>query len=125
MARHDGLDWRSSDSSRQVQAGEPLGFRCVPILIKGDWSEHWHTLGLPQWNDAVSPCCLCRAERNTFHNLANLSPARPPHPRKDGSDYERACKECEIVVEPSAAELEAIRVNCFGTSELKEAEAGA
>ena len=33
----------------QTLAGEPLGLRGAVIILKGDWAEHSHTMGMSAW----------------------------------------------------------------------------
>ena len=97
--RHDGEPWKESDEVRASMAGTPLGFRALCLFVKGDWCEYSHTLGLPAWNDGVSPCPLCFATQETFYDTNRLSVFSAGHHQKTHRHYEQSCQACELRVQ--------------------------
>lgn len=98
-ARHDGSPWIATDSYRQITAGEWLPFRAVVVLLKLDWAEMCHTVGLPAWNDHTSPCPFCFGTPGDFYQASGLSPVASAHPHKSSEDYEVACRRCETIAD--------------------------
>jgi hypothetical protein len=98
--RHDGSIWLDSDDSRCLVAGEFMLLRACLLLIKGDWAEYAHTLGLPAWN--VNPprhaCPICSALKLTWCDPGGFNVLECPCPNKTYNDYDVACQACEIVV---------------------------
>jgi hypothetical protein len=59
--RHDGRPWELVDHLRASAAGTPL-VRGALVLLKGDWAEYAHSLGMTTWSSSNDPCplCVCR-----------------------------------------------------------------
>ena len=96
--RHDGTPFGAGDEKRAAKAGQPLGYRAVCVLLKGDWSEFHHTLGLPSWADSVAPCPWCVADKSVFFDCKSLAVGSTPHAWRTASHYEQACQSCEVNV---------------------------
>lgn len=94
--RHDEKPWHQGDTTRAERAGSPLGWKAVVLFIKGDWSEYSHTLGLPTWSDSISPCPLCFVTPQQFFDSEGLSAFGTGFPKKELSDYLKACEACEL-----------------------------
>ena len=87
--RHDGTEFRESEPDRAAAAGTPLGFRCMCLLVKSDVMEYCHSMGLPGFNDAISPCPLCFATLADFwYNCESLSPLGNGFERKGAHNYD-------------------------------------
>lgn len=93
--KHDGSAFGSGDEARAAAASVPFGFKAICCLVKGDWGEMVHSLGLPAWNDSKSPCpmCLCRVE--DLYTLEGFSPLEMPAGTKTQAHYLEACVKCE------------------------------
>ena len=101
-ARHDVQPWREEDAGRASYAGEELGFRAVCVLVKGDWHEFCHTIGVPSWRDNHAPCPLCFASLASWYSPRGLSPVHMPHGTKRLEHYLAACRACTIEVDVTA-----------------------
>ena len=65
--RHDGSAFPDNDPcGRADRGGQHFGWRAAVVLLKGDWSELHHTLGLPSWSDTISPCPWCFVDKAQF-----------------------------------------------------------
>jgi hypothetical protein len=96
---HDG-PWKLG-SIRAGQSGESLGFRGVPIILKGDWAEFAGTLGFRSWMHHAHPCFRCFAtagEGGSLSRTTGISVLDAPWQKKTMDDYEQACADAEIVV---------------------------
>ena len=93
--QHDGREWSEADGDRYLNAGLALGYMAVCVLMKGDWSEYSHTLGLPSWADSVAPCPFCFATKDNWFDFRGLSALSVGHCRKTLANYEAACELCE------------------------------
>ena len=101
--RHDGaLFDTEEDHPRLAKAGSPLGFKAAPVLLKGDWAELHHTIGLPSWKDRISPCPWCMVEHHCLHECDQVSPLSSPYPAKTDCDNKAACRDCEVHVRVDA-----------------------
>ena len=99
LQRHDG-PW-PVDSASLSLAGQPLGFRAVVVIIKGDWSEFQSTLSFRAWNHVAHPCFKCFATGGpdgTIQQHTGLSPVSSPGTLKSYNDLEVACAACEVTV---------------------------
>ena len=67
--------------------------------VKSDISEYSHSLGCPTPADAVSPCLFCFSDFDGFFNTEHLSPHGAGFPAKTLEHYDRACGNCEFVIE--------------------------
>lgn len=108
-ARHDGQPWRPEDKARQTRAGAPFGWRVVVAVVKGDWAEYSHSLGLPSHADGIAPCPWCFTSPDQMYEHAGLSIFGPPFPRKSAADYDAACRHCEIEKVLTKSDVDAIR----------------
>ena len=108
--RHDGQAWSESDAERAAKADSQLGWRGGGPF-KGDWSEYCHSLGLASWADSISPCPFCFCGPTEMHTTMGLSAFGGPHPAKDGRHYDAACRNCEVEVTLSAADLRTLRTS--------------
>ena len=79
-------------------AGRKLGFRAGCIVVKGDWAEYVHTLGLPTFSVVNSSCPLCLTDVASLYSLAGFSALAMPSTRKTSAHYEAACAACERTV---------------------------
>ena len=113
--RYDGGGW--AGHAMGDLAGQPLGYKALCVMVKGDWAEFAHTLGFYQWNHNAHPCFLCHArgggagvqpeEMITF--CGNVSVLSLPWRLKDGADYDAACRACETMIHiPDAPTLNSI-----------------
>ena len=98
--RHDGCEFATegADAQRACYAGDEMGFKCILLAIKGDWSEYLHTYAFPSWGHAEHPCFLCKAPKCSWGGWSGLSPVTTPFQLKTAADYEAACCACEVVV---------------------------
>ena len=96
--RHDGLDFGHGDEARGVLANTKLGFRAVCMVVKGDWQEFIHTLGLPTFAVVNSPCPLCLTDVPSMYSIAGFSPLAMQSARKTARHYDAACTSCERIV---------------------------
>ena len=96
-ARHDG-PFGATDATRALKANQPLGWKAVCVIVKGDWAEYCHSLGLPTWRDGISPCPLCFTSQHEFYDFDNVSCDGHGIPRKTGRSYDAACSACEIAL---------------------------
>ena len=99
LQRHDG-PW-PLDSPSLPLAGRPLGYRAVPIIIKGDWSEFNTTLSFRAWNHRTHPCFKCWATGGgdgSIHRHAGVSPVGFHLPLKTFDHLDAACAACEVHV---------------------------
>ena len=55
--QYDGSEWPAGDA--WARATQPLKCKAMLLYIKGDWSEHSHTMGLGAWNSKFNPCQFC------------------------------------------------------------------
>jgi hypothetical protein len=97
--RHDG-PW-PEDSPHQTIAGSELGFRAVPVIIKGDWAEFNTTLSFKSWTHHQHPCFKCLATGGpdgTYREHAGVSAEHQPWAPKTMVEYEQACSACEVAV---------------------------
>ena len=97
-ARHDG-PFGATDATRALKANQPLGWKAVCVIVKGDWAEYCHSLGLPTWRDGISPCPLCFTSQHEFYDFDNVSCDGHGIPRKTGRAYDAACSACEIALD--------------------------
>jgi len=95
----DDKPWDPSSPVGTAAKERPdLSYRAALIYIKGDWSEHAHSLGLASWSSAWSPCQFCTLAKFELHSLY--------HDMRDGMQwqlrsnlmFEQACRKCEIRV---------------------------
>ena len=68
------------------------------VRIKGDWAEHYGTLGFPNWTSGLRPCLFCTAATDSWFTTDGLDSQRFPFHLNTHEDYETACATCEIVV---------------------------
>ena len=100
--RYDGAGWAGHVMGDL--AGQPLGYKAVCVMVKGDWAEFAHTLGFNSWNHHAHPCFLCHARggdcrpEDSVQHLGGISVLNLPWRLKDGADYDAACRRCEVVV---------------------------
>jgi hypothetical protein len=97
--RHDG-PWEHGSVGQQF-AGQPLGFRAVPVLFKGDWAEFAGTMGFRSWAHHGHPCFRCFATGGpvgTIKQSGGLSAVDEPWAKKTMTVYEQACEACEVKV---------------------------
>ena len=73
--------------------------RWACLYIKGDWAEYAGSLGLPPWNDALRPCYECPAFGAAQYIALGNTMTSLKRDLNDESDYDRACRRCEIIVE--------------------------
>ena len=97
--RHDGSPFLRCDEARARRAGEAMRTRWACLYIKGDWAEYAGSLGLPPWNDALRPCYECPAFGAAQYIALGNSMTSLRWDINDESDYDRACRRCEIIVE--------------------------
>ena len=95
--RYDG-DWRDSDLIRSQKAGQPFGFKCACLYMKGDWSELGVTLGFPTWKDGLRPCWSCNACADNFYSVLGVDLQNLTWIINGDDDYFDACSRCEIIV---------------------------
>lgn len=94
--RHDG-PWPFDDPHLAL-ANTPLGFRCVPLYIKGDWAEFAHSFGFRTWTHHQHPCFSCCATGGPDGNIATFegtSAVGVHWPLKTSASYEQACNSAE------------------------------
>ena len=97
-ARHDCQAWREEDVARASFANEPLGWKAICLLIKGDWAEYAHSLGFPTHADGQCPCPLCDCTKAEMFSVRNYGPLGLQHRVASLARYEAACAACEINV---------------------------
>ena len=97
-ARHDGTEWRPTDSKRQGLAGTSIPMPCACLYIKGDWGEFAGSLGLPPWNDSLRPCYLCNVSGPAMFTAAGNTEASLRWQANAEGDYDCACDRCSRVV---------------------------
>ena len=97
-ARHDAQPWQDSDAGRAALAGQSVGCKAVCLFLKGDWAELVHRYGLPQWNDASSPCPYCHCNLESMCELRNYSLMHMPCREKVLEDYLHACENASFTV---------------------------
>ncbi len=115
--RHDGGDWQERDAERAKLAGSDIGVRGVCLFLKGDWSELVHTHGFAAWNDAKAPCPLCTSNIENLYELRGFSALVMPSPSRTMTTYNDDCNACEIDIDITEADAEALREReCFTTS---------
>ena len=71
------------------------------IMVKADWAEFAHALGLPTWAHHAHPCfaCFCTGgPEGNMRDFQNVSPVGLPWALKDATSYEAACARCEKYV---------------------------
>ncbi len=73
------------------------------VLLKGDWSEYAHTIGLPTWADAAAPCPFCFATKKNMLDMTGLSVFGTGHSNKLVRCYELACGSCDRHVDVDTA----------------------
>ena len=98
--RHDG-PWEDGSVGKQFSC-QPLGFKAVPVLFKGDWAEFAGTLGFRSWAHHGHPCFRCFATGGpvgTIKQSAGLSAIEEPWATKTMTAYEQACSACEVKVQ--------------------------
>ena len=95
------LDHRGQklECSNIFKPGEALT-QSIPVLIKGDWAEHAHTLSLSAWNSTHNPCQYCKLCKNELWTCDEFMAAKtgPPWPLRRHEDYDASCSKCEIFV---------------------------
>ena len=95
--RHDGKAWMADDAERAEQANQQI-IKASVTQVKGDWSEFVHTLGLASWRSVVTPCFCCVSDRDHMGSVGDFVRGLSPCPTRTPSDYEQACRDCEVVV---------------------------
>ena len=94
-------------------ASSSLGFRAIPLFLKGDWSEYVHTLALKGWN-STAPCPMCFVDPSMLYDTEEISDAGCPFPLRAGITYDAACRACELPRVFSSHQLHTLRENlCF------------
>ena len=101
-ARHDGCQYGEDELQRNALAGAPLAHRFAVIMIKGDWAEFAHTLGLTTWGSATCPCPFCHATKAQWFSMDGFSPMHFPHELMTHAQYDEACSSAEIKVDIDA-----------------------
>ena len=96
-SRHDGPNWAPTDDGRAAKAGT-RAIKAVVVQLKGDWAEFVNTLGLASWRSVLNPCFCCTSTRDELSNIADFVRGKSPYPARGPSDYEQACRNCEILV---------------------------
>ena len=97
LTAHDG---GALDPLRATFANRALGFIGALVFLKGDWSEYAHTLGFPDWSSITHPCMLCSCHKGTAYDSRGLSLVSFPWRKKGWREYEQACRDCEVVIDP-------------------------
>lgn len=95
-----GHDGGQLDTIRAAVAGQPMGFRVAILFCKADWAEIAHTLGFPTWATLDTPCPMCFCSLRNAYTTRGLSVLDFPWRKKTFADYERACEDSEIIVDP-------------------------
>ena len=91
-------------SERASLAGKSLGYKAVPIIVKGDWAEFATALAFRSWSHIQQPCFKCFAtkaeshERQHLTQVAGLSVVDSPWAAKTMTKYEAACDASETTV---------------------------
>ena len=97
--RWDGAEWTPSCPIGKSARDRPhLSYRAALIYIKGDWSEHAHSLGLSSWSSTWAPCQFCTLIKSDLHSMYNNMPDGMQWHLRDGPSYEAACNRCEVNV---------------------------
>ena len=97
-ARHDGTEFSWSDRKRAERSGDKMVCMAAVVHIKGDWAEFCNTLGFPTWQSKQRPCLMCNAEQARLYEHEGASPTGLPWHTNTPSDYDQACRRCEIKV---------------------------
>ena len=95
--RRDGKAWMADGAERAEQANQQI-IKAAVAQVEGDWSEFVHTLGLASWRSVVTPCFCCVSDRDHMGSVGDFVRGLSPCPTRTPSDYEQACRDCEVVV---------------------------
>ena len=116
--RHDLIEWKTSDRARKGRGGTYFPAKGVVVYVKGDWAEYVHTLGFPLWSDGLRPCFCCAGSGCDLYVANGCSTLGLRWPLNDAGEYDRACTECEIVVQV-AAETKAF---CYRSPSVRQTQ---
>ena len=97
-ARHNGVAFGGStaEALRAAKANQDVGFKCVLLYFKGDWSEYCSTLSVPTWKSDEHGCLFCDASKADYYKVDGFNPGSFPHVRQTSESWEAACRACEI-----------------------------
>ena len=110
--RHDDTDFAQGDDSRSERAGQRMKFRCAVVHLKGDWSEFCERMGFPTWASCTRPCFLCAGSGDGLFTTIGVSALSLPWHCNRDSEYDEACRRCEIwVTVQNAAQRDLIKEN--------------
>ena len=111
--RHDGSEFGARESWRAAKAGERMKLPAVLVHIKGDWAEFCERLCFPTWASGTRPCFLCAGSGPELYRPIGVSAIGTPWACNQDSDYDDACRRCEVWVEMlNAAQHERLK-NAF------------
>eukprot|EP00959_Pyramimonas_sp_CCMP1952_P388719 8144937-Pyramimonas_sp.AAC.1 len=97
--RWDGTPWEGSSEVGKLASDHPdLPYRAALIYIKGDWSEHAHSLGLASWSSTWAPCQFCTLAKFELHSLYHHMRDGMPWQLRTTHSYDEACGRCEVNV---------------------------
>ena len=92
--RFDLTQWPSG--RHRDLAGQSLGFKCLCILLRGDWMEFSTSLGFCSWAHKTHPCFECVAELLNISVVPTID--HVPWPLKTPELYDRSCTDCESLI---------------------------
>jgi len=97
--RWDGGEWKPScPIGKSARDCPRLSYRAALIYIKGDWSEHAHSLGLSSWSSTWAPCQFCSMTKMDLHTMYDDMPDGMQWHLRDGPSYDTSCSRCEVRV---------------------------
>ena len=71
--RHDGGDWKQTDSKRRKHGGNQLRYLAALVEIRGDWKFYTETFHFHQWNSKAGICWRCTCKRNQVTHCVHFS----------------------------------------------------
>jgi hypothetical protein len=94
----DGTPYEPASAGGMV-AQSPLAHKACLVWVKGDWSEHQHTLGLTGWASTYSCCQYCHMDADEIKDRGvECCTLCPDWTLRTEDDYDASCRQCEINV---------------------------
>ena len=81
------------------------------MLLNMDWGEMVHSVGLPAWNNKLSPCTLCKTFRDTLFDTRGLSALSGSPEAKTHQNKSATCQACEVTIDLGQREPEIVRAS--------------
>ena len=106
--RHDGTPFTDAhDEIRSAASSGVLKFVSAVVKLKGDWAEFCERFGFPNWNSGMRPCFCCNGFGPELFSPIGVNVSSCPWRLNSDSDYDEACKACEVWVTVSSSESHA------------------